>query len=434
MHYDRVQEQIAAKAVGTQDLVPQWNRIDFTKINLPELRTEQAAAVSAWKASHRGVVVMPTGTGKTEVALRIMADAACSALVVAPIRDLMYQWHIRILRGLEYDAGIIGDSLFNVKPISVTTYDSACIHMPRLGNQFQLVIFDECHHLPGPIRGDAAKMSAARYRLGLTATLERSDGRQHFLEEWIGPIAYRLEIGDVRGKALADYEIVRIPVHLNSVEQRRYEQLAEKVATYVYERKKEATDFTWQKLCNESAMDGEARRILIAFHEKQSIEDRAVEKLRVLEDLFRLHHGTPIIIFAGSNAMARDVSERFLIPCLLNHCGKAERIDYLEGLRDGVYPAIVANQVLDEGVDIPAAKIAVVIGGMGSSRQAKQRLGRILRRSGNERAVLYEVVCNDTTEVQRSRKRRTSDAYVKTRRTTTEPRSANRKPSKDGSC
>ena len=75
---------------------------------------------------------------------------------------------------------------------------------------------------------------------------------------------------------------------------------------------------------------------------------------------------------------------------------------------------LVANQVLDEGVDIPAAKVAVVIGGKGSIRQAKQRLGRILRRQGDERAVLYEVVCAETREETRSRLRRKSDAYVRT--------------------
>jgi hypothetical protein len=77
-----------------------------------------------------------------------------------------------------------------------------------------------------------------------------------------------------------------------------------------------------------------------------------------------------ILVFAGSNAMARDVSRRFLIPCLLNHCAKKERFDILEGLRDGIYPALVANQVLDEGVDVPEAKVAIVIGGTASTRQA----------------------------------------------------------------
>ncbi len=76
----------------------------------------------------------------------------------------------------------------------------------------------------------------------------------------------------------------------------------------------------------------------------------------------------------------------------------------------------MANRVLDEGVDLPEVKVAVVIGGTASSRQAKQRLGRILRQSGNARAVLYEIVCADTNEEKRSRLRRGSDAYQGTRR------------------
>ncbi len=111
-----------------------------------------------------------------------------------------------------------------------------------------------------------------------------------------------------------------------------------------------------------------------------------------------------MLIFTGSNAMAREVSRRFLIPCLLNHCQKRERREVLEGFANGTYPALVANQVLDEGVDVPEVKVAVVIGGTASTKQAKQRLGRILRRSGNARATLYEIVCADTTEEQRSRR------------------------------
>ena len=415
IHYPTIRKALDAHSSGTLDRAPQWQPVVWSNVSLPELRTEQIAAVKAWTETRRGVVVMPTGTGKTEVALRIMADQGCSTLVVSPIRDLMYQWHRRILKGLGYDAGIIGDNIYNVKPISVTTFDSACIHMPVLGNRFQLIIFDECHHLPGPIRSDAARMSIAPMRLGLTATLERGDGQHSKLDQLIGPLVYRLEISEVRGGSLADYDVFRVPVFLNDRERVRYDQLGEVVSSYVYERRQDDPTFTWKTLCAETQSSGQAGIIMRAYREKKSIEDRAEEKLRVLEDLFRLHHGTPMIIFAGSNAMARDVSRRFLIPCLLNHCGKAERIDYLDGLRDGVYPAIVANQVLDEGVDLPEVKIAVVIGGMASTRQAKQRLGRILRRRGEERAILYEVVAKDTNDTGRSRKRRKSDAYAGTR-------------------
>ena len=251
------------------------------------------------------------------------------------------------------------------------------MHADRLGDQFGLVVFDECHHLPGAMRRDAARMSAAVWRLGLTATPERSDGRHADYGRLIGPVVYELPLAAVRGAALADYEVVRIPVYLSRAEQARYDALARCVRRYVAERRQDAARFQLGgSVCRQRHVargaSGAARRI----GPRPAIEDRAAEKLRVLEDLFRLHAGSRTIVFAGSNAMAREVSRRFLIPCLLSHCRKKERLEVLRGLEEGGYPALVANQVLDEGVDLPAAKVAIVLGGKASTRQAKQRLGR----------------------------------------------------------
>ena len=413
--YPAVRHQFAAAGWTVDDAVPEWQAVHWPQVRIHPLRTEQQEALQAWTKARSGVIVMPTGTGKTEVALTIMQHTAVSTLVVAPVRDLMYQWHRRILHALGYDAGIVGDNVFRVRPVSVTTYDSACIHMEKFGAMFGLVVFDECHHLPGDVRRDAARMSAAPMRLGLTATPHRSDGRHVDLDRLIGPIVYDMPISAARGKTLAEYEVVRIPVHLSDREQARYDALSRHVRQYVYERRQTEPSFTWEHLCAEAGADPAERRALRAYREKKAVEDRAEEKLRVLEDLFRLHAGTPMVIFAGSNAMARDVSRRFLVPCLLNHCRKKERLEVLSGLESGDYPALVANQVLDEGVDLPEVKVAVVIGGTASTKQAKQRLGRILRKSGNARATLYEVVCADTNEAERSRQRRDSDAYEGTR-------------------
>lgn len=411
LEYASVLERLRAACGRVEDEVPAWQSVRWPRVKLHALRPDQQAAMDAWMAARRGLIVMPTGTGKTEVALTIMAQTAVSTLVVAPVRDLMYQWHRRILAGLGYDAGIIGDNVFSVRPVSVTTYDSACIHMEKFGNQFGLVVFDECHHLPGQVRRDAARMSAAPMRLGLTATPERSDGCHADLDWLIGPLVHQIPISAAKGSTLADYDVVRIPVHLSPEEQARYDQLSSEVRRYLIQRRKDDPGFRWEDLCAETGRTPEARRAVLAYHAKKAIEDRAEEKLRVLEDLFRLHVGEPCLVFAGSNAMARDVSRRFLIPCLLNHCRKKERLEVLQGLADGVYPALVANQVLDEGVDLPEVKAAIVIGGTSSSRQAKQRLGRVLRKHGGTRAVLYEVVCADTNEEARSRRRRASDAY-----------------------
>jgi superfamily II DNA or RNA helicase len=416
IHYAALREQALRAGFQLQDTVPAWEAVRWPNPLLPKPRKEQKDALAAWMESKRGVIVMPTGTGKTEVALAIMKALAVSTLVVAPVRDLMYQWQRRILKGLGYDAGIIGDNTFNVYPVSVTTYHSACIHMENLGAQFKLIIFDECHHLPGKFRREASLMSAAPYRLGLTATPERSDGLQADLDHLIGPIVYDIPLSAVRGDVLADYDIFRIPVYLTPDEQEQYNTGSKRVRDYMRKRKEDDASFDWKDVMAETARNPEARAAQQAFYFMKSIQDRAFEKFRVLEDIFRLHIGMPVIIFTGSNVMARDISRRFLIPCLLNHCGKRERLDILEGFRTGVYPALAANQVLDEGVDIPEAKVAVVVGGQSSTRQAKQRLGRILRKSGNKRGILYEIVCEATGEVDRSRQRRKSDAYEGTRR------------------
>ncbi len=402
-------------------------RVHWPRIEPIELRPEQSAAVAAWEAAGgRGLVVMPTGTGKTEVALAAMTRTRIATLVVAPVRDLMHQWHRRILRALGYDAGIVGDSFFNLRPVTVTTYDSAYARMAEIGDHFGLVIFDEAHHLPGRCYREAAMLCAAPMRLGLTATPERFDGRQEDFPFLIGPTVYRQEISQAKGKTLADYDVVRIPVKLSDEEQWKYDDASATVQSFFYKRQEEvkaeagpnakAASYGWQDLCSESGKDPAARKAQNAFYLKKSIEDRATEKLRVLEDLFRLHGGERVIVFAGSNAMALDVSRRFLAPTLLSHSRKQERREVLEGFASGRFPVLIANQVLDEGVDVPAAKVAVVIGGMGSTRQAKQRLGRILRRSGDSRATLYEIVCQGTKDEERSRKRRRSDAYEKMKR------------------
>ena len=404
-----------AAGIGLTGFESDWHPVRWPAPNVVAMRDYQAGAVAAWMDGMRGQVILPTGSGKTDVALEIMRRTGVSTLVVAPIRDLMYQWHRRIRTALGIDAGIIGDSLFDVRPVSCTTYDSAAIHMETLGNRFKLLIFDEEHHLPGDYYSQAATFSTAPWRLGLSATPERADGRHDYLDELVGPVWYRKAISEAKGSILADYEVLRIPVHLSEAMQAEYDRLGETIRGYMAERLRDDPAFNSEKLCADSVSDPRARAILRARWRRKSIEDRAPEKQRVLEDLFLLHRGQPTIVFAGSNAMARDVALRFLIPPILAHCGKEERAEIMERFAGGRYPAIVANRVLDEGVDVPAAKVAVVLGGLASTRQATQRLGRVLRPSAGQRAVLYEVVCQDTGDVLQSRKRRRTDAYTGTR-------------------
>lgn len=392
-----------------------WQPLVFSRCDLNQLRPDQQEAKAAWSLRGRGVIVMATGTGKTEVALHIVRDVASHTLFVAPTRALAHQLARRIADAFGVDVGFIGDHTYRLQPITVSTYHSAGIKMGFVGDYFKLIVFDECHHLPGDLWSDAARMSAAPFRLGLTATPSRTDGRERLYTELIGPICYQSSIAAARGTSLADYKICRIPVHLTSSERAEYDALGVILRDYMAARRQLDPSYDWKRLTRDSAYEAAARHALRAGLKRRSIEENAAAKLDVLETLFRKHL-QQVVVFTGANKMARMISTRFLIPCLLSHSKRKEREMILAGYEAGTFKAIVANRVLNEGIDVPAAKIGIVVGGTGSERDAIQRLGRILRKRGVERAVLYEVVCAETREEERSRDRRSSDAF-KTRST-----------------
>ena len=392
------------------DRVAGWPKVALEAVSAVVLRPYQREAIEHWERfGRRGLVVLPTGMGKTEIALEIMRRTKAPTLVVAPVKDLMHQWHRRIVKAAGYDAGVIGDRERNVRDISVTTYASACLHMEEFGDRFELIIFDECHHLTGSLRIDAARMSAAPYRLGLTATPRGTKQGNADSNVLIGPVCYKQKRSEVRGKHIANYATAVLSIELTGEERQRYGELGNVVREYIVMRRQEDPRWEWRFIHSEGRSDPAAREAYKAWHTRKAIEDRAVGKLDTLEELLQLHPNDPTLIFVAANRMALDISRRFLIPCLTSEFGKEERSELLDGFEKGRYRALVANRVLNEGVDLVSAKVAIVVGGSGSIIEQTQRFGRVLRKRGDERAVLYELVCADTGEVDRSRRRRSHD-------------------------
>ncbi|HIP63149.1 MAG TPA: DEAD/DEAH box helicase, partial [Archaeoglobus profundus] len=114
-----------------------------------ELRDYQIEAVKRWMTEKRGVIVLPTGTGKTYIALSIIANLSVSTLIIVPTLALVEQWLEKLT--MFFDKRHIGEFTGRkkeLKPITVTTYDSAYINAEELGDKFLLLVFDEVHHLP----------------------------------------------------------------------------------------------------------------------------------------------------------------------------------------------------------------------------------------------------------------------------------------------
>lgn len=376
----------------------------------------QTEAIQAWaKATpenKKGVIVLPTGTGKTHVANLAIEHAQRPTLVVTPTIDLMNQWYDELSLCFNTEVGLVGGGYFEIKPLTVTTYDSAYLNMERLGNKFGLIIFDECHHLPGPTYGLAATCAIAPFRLGLTATPERADNAHGWLDHLIGPIVYRREITQLRGQYLADYSIETLYVNLTPEERQRYEHARE-----VYREFLSSTGIdmrqpnAWGRFLVAAHRSPEGRQAYLAYREQREIALAAPAKLRLLGRLLERHAGDRVLIFTHDNATVYTIAREFLVPVVTHQTKTKERRDVLLKFNSGEYPIVATSRVLNEGVNVPEANVAIILSGSGSVREHVQRLGRILRKSGDKEAILYEVVTRGTVEEFTSNRRRQHSAY-----------------------
>lgn len=373
----------------------------------------QTEAVDVWwKSGGRGVVVLPTGTGKTHVAILAIHQTGRPALVVTPTIDLLNQWYGELRVAFDVEVGLMGGGSYEIQPLTVTTYDSAWMNVERWGQRFGLLIFDECHHLPGPSYALAAIGSLAPYRLGLTATPERADGQEALLHGLIGPTVYRREIKELAGDFLADYRTQRLYVELSPQEMERYQQAREHYRSFVSENGISMSGPQgWQRFIQATCRSREGRAAFQAYREQKQLALAAPAKLQTLERLLESHRNDRTLIFTNDNATVYQIARRYLVPAITHQTKAKERRHILDCFHSGEYPIVVTCSVLNEGVDVPAANVGIVLSGTGTVREHVQRLGRLLRKHGDKQAILYEVVTRGTVEEFTSERRRQHHAY-----------------------
>jgi superfamily II DNA or RNA helicase len=404
--YKEIVEYFRESGIGVKENV--FDSLPFPIINDKiKLRTYQEKALSSWLKVKRGIIVLPTGAGKTHIALKAISHLRLSSLIVVPTIDLLDQWYRAVIKELGATPGRIGGGYDEIHGITVTTYDSAYSKIDELGNKFLFLIFDEVHHLPSEGYMEIAQLSPAPYRMGLTATPEREDGRHTFLFDLVGPVIYRISPETLAGKYLAEYDVEIIYVNLEEDEEVRYKEMRKKmknILTKLNIELKGINDF--KRFLYYAGKNKEAREALQLWYESTNIAINSNSKIKKLRELLKTYKDSKIIIFTRETTMAYKISKEFLIPVVTYKTPKDERKEIMDNFRNGKYKVIVASNVFDEGVDVPDASIAIIVGGYGTRRQFIQRLGRILRIKDGKKAKLIEIVTKGTSDYSLSLRRR----------------------------
>jgi len=364
------------------------------------LRPYQIDALAAWRSfGRRGIVALPTGAGKTRVAFAAMLECGLPTVILCPTRALLTAWHVELAKLLNEPIGIVGDGERRIERVTVMTFESAYRQLDAIGDRFGLLVVDEVHHFASGIRVEALEACAAPFRLGLSATAPAAgtEGAAR-LASLVGPVVLEISVQALVGTHLASLSTVRVPVQLAPDERGRYERL---IAKYVelrraFFRQNPRAEFT--AMLRALAATNEGRNAVIDFGRASDLAYFPRAKEAVVERLLERHRADRTIVFTARASDAYAIAERNLIPAITAEVKARERERILTRFREGKIHAIASARVLNEGIDVPDARIAIVVAGTLGTREHVQRIGRVLRPAPGKSAVAYELFTERTMD------------------------------------
>jgi superfamily II DNA or RNA helicase len=394
-----------------------------------KFRDYQKEAIQNWlNNEYKGIFEMATATGKTITALGCLMEVykrkeKIVTVIVCPYNHLITQWKKEIERLGIKEKIVIADSSnkkwkddfsdnaeyvkrdYFKKFIIITTYktfsSNEFIGAVSDLNTDLLLIADEMHW-SGAETYRKGLIEKYQYRLGLSATPERymDDAGSSLIITYFGKTIYRFDLKraiteinpDTGNSYLTPYNYYPDFVELDAAEFDDYLVITKKMArVFLSKANKAKKEELLQRLAEER------QRIIV--NASQKIE----AFIRLLEDLKQTKH---ILVYCSEKQIDRVqsilgefgiVNHRFTgeegTSSSAKYDGLSERDFLLKRFADGTYQVLVAMKCLDEGVDVPPARIAIILASSGNPKEYIQRRGRILRRhEGKERADIHDIL------------------------------------------
>ncbi len=335
------------------------------------LRPYQQAALLAAEKRSFGVLEAGTGSGKTVMALAIIAKRRQPTLIIVHTKELLYQWQERVQGFLDYDPGLIGDGRFDVRPISVAIVNTARKRIAELVPKFGHLVVDECHRVPAALFTDIVSNFSGHYLLGLSATAFRSDeGLTKLINFYMGDQFHKVDQEELQASgAIVKPELIRCKTAFQYHYQGDYQPL---IAALI---KDEARN---QQIITDVARVSREKNSGIQL----LVSDR-VSHCQVFEEGLRLL-GVDVVLLTGQTS----AEQRTII---------------VESVQSGRVQVLVATlQLIGEGFDCPGLSTLFLTTPITFEGRLLQVLGRIMRPAKGKRARVYDYVDEAVSVLNRS--------------------------------
>lgn len=358
------------KIVDNRRLLPE---IDYQFVGA--LRPYQQEAMEAARGKSFGVIEAGTGSGKTVMALALIALRKQPTLVVVHTKELLYQWQERASQFLGSPPGLVGDSQFELGPLTIAIVNSARNRVAELVPHFGHLIVDECHRVPASLFTDVVSSFDCHYLLGLSATAYRSDDEMtKLIYFFMGDRLHQVDQAQLKATgAILAPEVIRTVTSFDYRYRGDYQALIKALVHH------EGRNLQIIGDVDKIAKEQDSGTVLV-------VSDR-VEHCRLFEEKLQLR-GVKVKLLHGQ-----------LAPEL--------RQEIVEAVQAGEVKVLVATlQLISEGFDCPGLSSLFLTTPISFEGRLLQVIGRIMRPANNKRPRVFDYIDENVPALLRSARAR----------------------------
>jgi len=371
-----------------------WCTVERVEDNVVRLRPYQRKAIAKWLECRRGTIELPTGTGKTYIGIWVIYEYLREGkriAVIVPTQYLAHQWRRKLG---EYGINCVSLYYANEKGldrVTIFVYNSA-IMRKDLVLRHDLVIIDEIHHFGADGGLELLELIRENGRdiMGLTATLERSDGRHYYISS-VAHTVYRMHVSQAINQGyVVRARVIPIGVELDFDERKLYKYYEEKIKLL-------------KSYVEEDRDEGVKRRLMILYNKRKQLTSRARAKMDIVLEICRRFSGERILLFSESIESVERLKSflsRYGVRCMTIHSrlSMKKRLLILKNWGRS-FNVLLAVRSLDEGIDIPECGVGIILSSGLTTRQLVQRVGRLIRPAkGKDLARIFVVYAKRTFE------------------------------------